>query len=1080
SGDQARRLADGSLDFLGRIDKQVKVRGYRIELGEIEAALRGHAAVREAVVIAREGQDGDKSLVAYVVLENGELDAAGLRTHLGAGLPDYMVPAAYVSLDAIPLTPNGKLDHRALPAPDLGAFSASRYVAPRTPVEERLAAVWSEVLGLERVSVEDSFFDIGGDSIRAVRLVGGLRAAGYDVSVREVFEHRSIAELAGRLSGQVAGESLIDPVAPFALISDEDRAALPADVVDAYPLSQLQTGMLVEMLKAGDLHTYHNLTSFRIPDEHEFSLPALRQAVDIVAQRHDMLRTSMHLSGYSQPLQLVHETAEISVTMHDWRGLDAPELDRARREYAEQEWAAGFDLATAPLLRIAAQLEEEGAWRLTLSHCHAITEGWSYHSMLMEIQTCYRQLREGREPAVGEPLAVRYADFVAAELKSLADPEDRSFWQDVVAGHAPMRLPETWADEHGSDAEYHRQYVPYHDVEEGLRRLAVQAKASLKSVLLAAHVKVLSTLTSEDAFHTGVVYHGRLEAPDAERVLGMHLNSLPFPAVRPSGTWRELVERVYAQEAEIWTHRRYPLPAIQRDAGEGDRLVQVLFEHQNFHQVDEDDVDMDATLNSSPNEFALSAVARGGYINLGTSTSVISRANLERLASMYRSVLEAMAADAAGDASAARLPDGEFERLVSEWNATVEFPVDECVHEMFAAQAARTPESVAVTCGDGALTYAEVNERANRLAHHLRALGAGPEVLVGVSLERGIDLVPTLLGVLKSGAAYLPLDPVNPDDRLAYIVGDASAPIVVTQTALAGRVGGFFDGELVVVDGERDAAAIAARPGTDPEPLTGPDGMVYVIYTSGSTGKPKGVSLTHANVLRHFSATAGQLGFSEADVVTQSHSYAFDVSVWEMWGALLHGGRLVIVPNEISRSPHDFLDLLVDEQVTVLLQTPTAFRVLAAMAGDGDARFDRLGLRLVCFGGEKLESSDLRPWVARLGLDEPALLNLYGPTETTMHSAHRRLTADDLDRPGRSNIGQPLRDLRIHLLDAHGDLVPVGVPGEVCVGGPALARGYLNRPSLTAERFVPDPFGPAGARLYRTGDLARRLADGSL
>ncbi|GAA3036814.1 hypothetical protein GCM10020000_13110 [Streptomyces olivoverticillatus] len=228
-------------------------------------------------------------------------------------------------------------------------------------------------------------------------------------------------------------ESLIDPVAPFALISDEDRAALPADVVDAYPLSQLQTGMLVEMLKAGDLHTYHNLTSFRIPDEHEFSLAALRQAVDIVAQRHDMLRTSMHLSGYSQPLQLVHETAEISVTMHDWRGLDAPELDRARREYAEQEWAAGFDLATAPLLRIAAQLEEEGAWRLTLSHCHAITEGWSYHSMLMEIQTCYRQLREGREPAVGEPLAVRYADFVAAELKSLADPEDRSFWQDVVA-----------------------------------------------------------------------------------------------------------------------------------------------------------------------------------------------------------------------------------------------------------------------------------------------------------------------------------------------------------------------------------------------------------------------------------------------------------------------------------------------------------------------------------------------------------------------------------------------------------------------------------------------------------------------
>ncbi|WP_191878715.1 non-ribosomal peptide synthetase, partial [Streptomyces filipinensis] len=1064
---------------MGRIDKQVKVRGYRIELGEIEAALRGHSALRDAVVVAREGQDGEKSLVAYVIAETA-VQAEELRVHLGTSLPDYMVPAAYVTLDAIPLTPNGKLDHRALPAPDETAFSVSRYVAPRTPVEERLAAIWSEVLGLERVSIEDSFFDLGGDSIRAVRLVGEIRSGGYEVSVRDVFEFRSIAELAGRLSGQTAGESLIAAVEPFALISDEDRAALPDDVVDAYPLSQLQTGMLVEMLKAGELHTYHNLTSFRIPDEAEFSLPALRRAVETVVRRHDMLRTSMHLSGYTQPLQLVHATADVPVTMHDWRGLDAGELDRARRAYAEQEWADGFDLATAPLMRLSVQLEEEGAWRLTISHCHAITEGWSYHSMLMEIQACYRQIRDGQEPAAVEPLAVRYADFVAAELASLADPEDRAFWQDVVAGHAPLRLPDTWADERGTAAEYHRQYVPYHDVEEGLRRLAGQAKASLKSVLLAAHLKVLSTLTPEDAFHTGVVYHGRLEAPDAERVLGMHLNSLPFPAVRPTGTWRGLVEQVYAQEAEIWTHRRYPLPAIQRDLGEGDRLLSVLFEHQNFHQVDEDDVDIDATLNSSPNEFALSAVARGGHINLGTSTDVISRADLARLASMYRSVLEAMAADPAGDASAACLPDAEFERLTQEWNATTEFPVDASVHGVFSRQAARTPDSVALVCGDRALTYAEVNERANRLAHHLRALGAGPETLVGVSLERGIDLVPTLLGVLKSGAAYVPLDPVNPDDRLAYIVDDAAAPIVVTHSDLVDRVAGYFDGELVVVDGERDAAAIAARPAGDPVETSGPDSQVYVIYTSGSTGRPKGVSLTHANVLRHFDATADQLGFSGSDVVTQSHSYAFDVSVWEMWGALLHGGRLVVVPTEISRSPRDFLDLLVQEGVTVLLQTPTAFRALAAMAGDGDPRFDRLDLRLVCFGGEKVELSELQPWVERLGLDRPALLNLYGPTETTMHAAYRRLTAEDFGRPGRSNIGEPLRDLRMHLLDAAGRLVPVGVPGEIYVGGPSLARGYLDRPALTAERFVPDPFGPAGARLYRTGDLARRLPDGSL
>ncbi|GAA3036848.1 hypothetical protein GCM10020000_13150 [Streptomyces olivoverticillatus] len=537
SGDLARRLADGSLDFLGRIDNQVKIRGYRIELGEIEAALRGHAAVRDAVVVAREGRGGDKSLVAYVVLEAGELDAAGLRAHLGASLPEYMVPAAYVALDAIPLTANGKLGYRALPAPDAAAFSASRYVAPRTPVEERLAAIWSDVLGLEQVGVEDSFFDIGGDSIRAVRLVGGLRAAGYEVSVREVFEHRTVAELAGWLSGQVAGESLISAVEPFALIGAEDRAALPEDVVDAYPLSQIQTGMLVEMLATRDTarNVYHNINSFRIPDEREFSLPVLRQAVDVVAQRHDILRTSMHLSGYSQPLQLVHATAEVPVTMHDWRGKDAQELERLRREYTDGEWAAGFDLATAPLLRFCAHVEEEGAWRLTISHSHAVTEGWTLNTLMMEIVECYRHLREGRELPDYQAPSVRYADYVAAELDSLASPEHRAYWQGIVAGHAPMQVPATWADENGKAEERYWLQVPFEDLEEGLRHLAGEAKASLKSVLLAAHVKVLSTLTAEDAFHTGVVYHGRLEAPDAERVLGMHLNTVPFPGTRPSG-----------------------------------------------------------------------------------------------------------------------------------------------------------------------------------------------------------------------------------------------------------------------------------------------------------------------------------------------------------------------------------------------------------------------------------------------------------------------------------------------------------------------------------------------------------------
>ncbi|MEU4733376.1 amino acid adenylation domain-containing protein, partial [Streptomyces sp. NPDC023588] len=864
------------------------------------------------------------------------------------------------------------------------------------------------------------------------------------------------------------------------MIGDEDRAALPADVVDAYPLSQIQTGMLVEMLKAGEQHTYHNLTSFRIPDGHEFSLPAFRQALDTVVGRHEILRTSMHLSGYTQPLQLVHATADFPLSVFDWRDLAAEEQDRLGRAYADQDRAAGFDLGSAPLMRIGVHIESDAAWRLTLSHCHAVTEGWSYHSMLMELLACYQQLRDGRTVEAWEPLAIRYADFVAAELTSLDSKEDQSFWQDVVRGHAPLILPATWADEDGSAGDYHRVYVPFHDLGDGLQALAARAKTSLKTVLLAAHLKALSTLTTEDAFHTGVVYHGRLEAPDAERVLGMHLNTLPFPATRASGTWQQLVERVYTQETDIWDHRRYPLPAIQRDSGEAQRLISVLFEHQNFHQVDRDAVDVEASLNSSPNEFALSVVASNGRFNLGTSTDVIGREGLARLGAMYRQILEAMADNPGGDASVVPVPPADRDRLLIEWNTTVEEPVEGCLHEVFAEQAARTPDSVAVVHDGLALTYREVNERANRLAHHLRDLGAAPGVLVGVCLERDLDLLPTLLGVLKSGAAYVPLDPSNPDDRLTYILDDAKACILVSSTGLADRLMDTFEGELVLIDAESARAEIEARPATDPAPANAPDDLIYVIYTSGSTGKPKGVGVTHANVLRLFRTTHDRFAFTGADVVTQVHSYAFDVSVWEMWSALLHGGRLVIVPTDIGRSPDEFLDLLVEEKVSVLLQTPTAFRSLSALSGDGDPRFDRLSLRLVGFGGEKLETSELRPWVARMGLNRPALVNLYGPTETTMHAAYHRIGAEDLARPERSNIGHPLDDLRAHLLDAHGQLVPVGVPGELYLAGPGVARGYLDRPGLTAERFVPDPFGPAGSRLYRTGDLARRLPDGSL
>ncbi|MGW6933610.1 non-ribosomal peptide synthase/polyketide synthase [Lentzea sp. NPDC054927] len=1066
TGDLGRLLPDGSLESLGRMDNQVKIRGYRVELGEIQAELTGWPGVTDAVVALRED-----TLVAYLTGE--PVDTAELRAGLAARLPEYMVPSAFVRLDAIPLTANGKVDQRALPVPDRAARTSADRVAPETELEHRIAAMWAEVLDLGEVGVTDSFFDLGGDSMRAVRLAGALREQGLDLGIREIYQLRTVRALAGHAAEQ-APVAPFRTAAPFSMISAADRALLPADVVDAYPLSQVQTGMLVEALSSVDGAAYHNINSFRVPDEQPFAEDALREAARVVAVRHEILRTSMHLEGYSQPLQLVHAEGALPLLVHDMRHLDAEAQRTAALTYLAEEKRRLFDLTTAPLMRLTVHLESDSAWRLTFTSNHATTEGWSYHSLLVELLELYRCLRDGLDlPEFSHP-EVRFADFIAAELASLADPADTGFWREVVTEHEPFTLPAAWAD--SGPRTPVRAQAPFSDLEPGLRALAGAAGASFNSVLLAAHLKTMSLLTSEPAFHTGLVVHGRIEAPGGERVLGMHLNTVPLPHKRTARTWLELVEQTFATETALWSHRRHPLPAIQRAAG-ADRLISVLFEYLDFHQVDTGLVDHGGEFHSSPNEFALDITATGGHVILNAGSDVISQANADRLAELYRAVLAAMVADPQGDATAALLPAGEGDLLLHQWNGPTGDLPTACLHEVFEQRAAETPDAVAVTAGGAQLTYAELDARANQLAHHLRELGAGPEQIVGICLDRGPDLVPTLLAILKAGAAYLPLDPVNPPERLALLLADTAASLVVTDAQHAELIHGVHSGRTVVLDEER--SAIAARPAHDTGVPADPDRLAYVIYTSGSTGTPKGVSLSHAAVLALFHRNRDFFEFTAADVWALFHSYAFDVSVWEMWGALLHGARLVVVPTDTARSPEDLVELLVAEQVTVLEQTAMTLRALTALAAEGDPRLGELSLRLLTFGGEKLDAAELRPWADRLGLDRPALVNTYGITETAITSTYHRITETDLGSAG-SPIGLPLHGQQLHLLDAHGGLVPVGTPGEINVGGIGLARGYLNRPALTAERFVPDPFGPPGSRLYRSGDLAVRRADGVL
>ncbi|MEV4664983.1 amino acid adenylation domain-containing protein [Micromonospora echinofusca] len=1074
TGDAAAWQPDGTVDFLGRLDSQVKLHGVRIELGEIETALRACPGVADAVAAVRE-QDGRRTLVGYVLPAPGDAPApARLRERLLAALPEAMVPAAYVTLDAIPKDPNGKVDRRQLPAPDAGAYATGDYQAPAGEVEEEIAGIWARVLGVARVGVTDSFFDLGGDSMLAVTLVGTLRAAGHRTSVRDVFAHRTVRRLAAALGDADTDE--FRPVAPYALIGAADRARLPGGLVDAYPASRTQLGMLVESAVSGDRAVYHSVLAHQVRDGRPFDAEALRGAVRAVVARHEILRTSFDLVGYSVPMQLVHADAAPDVRVEDGRGVPAQRHAALFAEFVAAERARPLDVSTAPLLRVTAHLDSDESWWFTFTISHVVTEGWSSARLVAEVLDAYAELADGRAPRPVRSPAVRYADFIAAEIAALESSADREHWRSVWDGRAPFTLPTGWGEPDAPDATVDAT-VDFTDLDEALRALARDTDVSVKAVLHAAHLKVLAQLTGEPSFHAGLVCDARPEVLGADEVQGMYLNTVPFAYDRSAHTWRDLVTAVFDREVALWPHRRFPLAEMQREAGH--RLLHVLFNYQDFsratHGGDGTGPVVTGSAGEGATEFDLSCFAQRGRYALSARAGLVSKANLDRIAGMYRAVLEAMVADPDGDCQAVCVPGGERDRLLGVTEPGTEEAVTGTVVELFQAQLARDPQAVAVVAGAVELTYAQVDAAANRLAHHLRAAGAGRETVVGVCLDRDADLVPALLGVLKAGAAYLPLDPAQPAERIGYMLADAGARTVVTTSAQAEVLAGF-DGRRVLLD----AGDLAGHPETDPGIARDPDDLVYVIYTSGSTGRPKGVCVSDANVLRLLDAAQEHYAVDETDVWALFHSYAFDVSVWELWGALLHGSRLVLVPREVARVPQDLLDLLVTQRVTMLAQTPTALRGLVRLAAEDAPGIRDLSLRAVVVAGEKLDFADLAPWAARLGLARTALVNMYGITETTVYSTYHRITRADLAPGVGSRIGRPLSGVRMYVLDQYGHPAPIGVPGEVYLAGHGVARGYLDQPELTARRFLPDPYGPPGSRMYRTGDLATRLPDGSV
>ncbi|HET9899274.1 MAG TPA: amino acid adenylation domain-containing protein [Streptosporangiaceae bacterium] len=1074
SGDLARLTSDGEVEFLGRLDDQVKIRGHRIELGEIKAALSSHPNVSGSLAIAHRGDgEPDARLIAYVTVAPGrELDATALRDHVSKMLPSYMVPAVFVTMDAFPITSNGKTDRAALPDPDAYlAASAVPVALPRTPLEAAIAAAWAEALGIPEVGVHDNFFALGGDSIRAIRVVGALRRDGVDLSVQETLVHQTISELARvAASARNATNAEEDRAAPFTLLAKADRAILPPGLADAYPMAMVQAAMVYQMLADQDEHPYQNIMLFPMVDETPFDLAALRAAAALLADRHEILRTSFDLATFSEPLQLVHPAGTMKVGYDDLRGLAADTVAATIDMFTADARRTAFDISRPPLIRFHVYQTADERWTLGMVECHAVLDGWSQSSIITELTTSYRAIRDGREPAPAGGHTVRYADYIELERRSLKADADREFWRNRLIRFERVRLPETWAARPGEDSHHWQYQVPTADLEPGLRALAIEAGVPLKSVMFAAHAKVLATISGSRRFHSGLVSNGRLETHGGDLVRGMYLNTLPFGVALTGATWTDLVRQVFAEEVAVWPHRRFPLPEMQRAWGGGAPLVEVAFTYLDFHVLDRSHIDSERFSDDSPNEFALDVWTFPGVLHVAGRPDRISRANGRRLADMYRAVLEAMATDPAGDAGAAVLTATGRSQLLALGSGPAAEQPDTCVHELFERQVARDPEAVALRCADGtAVSYSELNARANRLARQLRSLGVGEESRVGVLLRRGPDLVTALLAVLKAGAAYLPLDPAHPTRRLTTLLSDTGAKVVVTESALSDRLD---EAAVTAVTLDRDARCDHYS-GANLGHTAGPDSLAYVIYTSGSTGTPKGVMIEHRNLVSYVCwclRAYPPRGGSGAPLYS---SVAFDLPVTSIYPALLSGQAVTLTEDDGSAGIDALITTLERGSFGLLKLTPSH---LALLNQTLSAEVVRTATGRLVAGGEELDREVVTTWAQHA--PDTIVGNEYGPTETTVGCSYFEGHAGDLE-PGVLPIGSPIANTTMRVLDDNMELVPVGVTGELYIGGTQVARGYADQPGLTADKFVPDPYATTpGARLYRSGDLARVRADG--
>ncbi|KIO77523.1 hypothetical protein TH53_08765 [Pedobacter lusitanus] len=1097
TGDIGRWLADGNIEFTGRRDDQVKIRGYRIELGEIENAIDQSGLVSQCVVLATADESGQKRLTGYVVAKEKQFDKDLLIEYLESRLPDYMVPHVFLELDVFPLTANGKLDKKALPDINRVEIVRTDHQEEQTETEQKVKEIWALSLGIDEPGIHEDFFKLGGDSIIAIGVISRLRKVFNDsIRLYDLYECSTISRLSALIdSGHEAkkeepGQPVRDTIA--AEFESLRLRVLPElddekEIEDLYLMSDIQSGMVYASQLNPEQAVYHDQLTFKLPLI--LNKAVLEQALKLLVSKHSILRTRFDLHIHTQGIQLVYKQVDAAIPFTDISAKSNDELGSYLQSYLSRERTIPFEVHLGKLWRMSLfQTSKEHI--LVFQFHHALFDGWSVASFTTELNNLYRELLANGEIKELLPLKASYRDFVMESISEKRNEDNRVFWTTSLIDYKRLDIfTETVVDDNWGKA-YELSY---------LKRLKNRTQAdglSLKGMFLGAYQYMLSMLTADQEVTLGVVTNGRPLTEDGDKVLGCFLNTIPFRFIEKESDviWKDYFEHVEQQLMSLKERDRMPLMEIAQLTGEqsssGNPFFDVIFNYINFHVYDqlegegglfaqqghvqlEEEESATAGGYESTNTFLDCSVSVTGdilVISYHLTRELKSGKTLADIHAYFDRVLEAYLDHYEENIIAVPvLPVHELE-LLQTFNSTESvYPYNDSLVDLFYAQVRENPDATALIYLDQQLTYRELDQKSNQLGHYLRNAGVREDTLIPVFMDRSPDMIIGILGILKAGGAYVPVDPEYPQERINYMLSDTGAVLVVISERNRSLLEHFTGIRIISVDGDREIFSQES-----PESVRtdlGPGHLCYVIYTSGSTGQPKGVLVEHRGVVNLICDRKQVLKMTTNDRVLLFSNYTFDPFVEQLFMALLSGAGLVLIPKEIQLDGYSLMEVVEKEKITILDATPS---FLTGLMQNSELKH----LRYMIAGGERCGTSIAQRWSE----DNPELsfYNAYGPTECTITTTvyqYKQHKKEGEYLP----IGKPVGNVQIYILDNRGSVLPVGVPGEICIGGAGVARGYLNRDELTRERFVDDHFGEvAGRRLYKTGDVGRWLPDGNI